>query len=911
MDKFIDPINQIDRELHCSHNQLSSKIRNHESNLDIHVTKDDKDLWNSKADKSYVDAEQSKTKSYTDEQISTVNDNIANTLQDYTTKEYSDSIYSNKDIVNSSLSDINKQISSKADKTYVDSVKQHVDQIDSNITTNHYTKQQVDSKLDDVSGKDYSITRFDLQGNKLTIDQTNGKQRQVTLPIGLDQDQIVTKDQLNSQLASYVKTKSINTLTIQQGEDQAVYNPILSDRFIQIAGGESPNNRYVPYFQNTTSNTQAPLVPDNGKFPHDCTDPVQRKWSTSSTIRQSGEYTWVTYVYINSLNYPQLWVTPICITGENGEDGVDTTKREFIYRTSTTAEPNFYVPDTSLNQDGYVPSGWSNSPNGVNEINQYEWMCYRDKANDVWSKWKPLGDNQKPLIWSHFGVNGIDADGIEYIYYAGKDVPSDNPNSWYTNQQSIDGNADANGIQYNSNNYIPKDSKWKQDPVDLTGQQYGQGFYQFVSIRKKTSDDNSSKKYWHQYSIPTLWSYYAMDGAQGLKGSPLRYAGEHKTNTVYYDGTVSINGIYYQDYVLYNNVYYICTSWQKGTDNNWSKTPDSAEYFKPVSMNDAQFINQLISNKAYIEELSSNEVVITDNNEIVAGMTSGKKIGGTSSLNGKVNNKGDVRIWAGGIPNGDLTEAPFTVTNTGIVTSGTKNKIILDNGIIWFVVNGKKWHLGITDGKPDWIQQSNIIRNYYCYKVTDRGSGEVEVNMQKFIFDVTDNIYYDDYASKHKANGDFYDNVYADGLSEYGFVTEGSSGHFLNDFVRGYKKVTFTDGVKSDNDFYVLIGNLYNDDGNGHITRSDKQLYYKTAYNFTPGSSSEIHDYSGQPKWADVNFQDSYVNIKEVQMANSIHSYTSSDAAASYVGLNENENAIIVRSFPNDSVQMSKKIDIF
>lgn len=493
MEKFIDPINQIDRELHCSHNQLSSKIRNHESNLDIHVTKDDKDLWNSKADKSYVDAEQSKAKSYTDEQISAVNENIANTLQDYTTKEYYDSIYSSKDSVSSSLSDINKQISSKADKTYVDSVKQHVDQIDFNITTNHYTKQQVDNKLDDVSGKDYSITRFDLQGNKLTIDQTNGKQRQVTLPIGLDQDQIVTKDQLNSQLASYVKTKSIKTLTIQQGEDQTVYNPILSDRFIQIAGGESSNNRYVPYFQNTTSNTQAPLVPDNGKFPHDCTDPVQRKWSTSSTIRQSGEYTWVTYVYINSLNYPQLWITPICITGENGEDGVDTTKREFIYRTSTTAEPNFYVPDTSLNQDGYVPSGWSNSPNGVNEINQYEWMCYRDKANDVWSKWKPLGDNKKPLIWSHFGVNGIDADGIEYIYYAGKDVPSDNPNSWYTNQQSSDGNADANGIQYNSNNYIPKDSKWKQDPVDLTGEQYGQGFYQFVSIRKKTSDNDSGK----------------------------------------------------------------------------------------------------------------------------------------------------------------------------------------------------------------------------------------------------------------------------------------------------------------------------------------------------------------------------------------------------------------------------------
>lgn len=710
MDKFIDPINQIDRELHCSHNQLSSKIRNHESNLDIHVTKDDKELWNSKVDKSYIDSEQSKTKSYIDEQISTVNDNIEDSLQNYATKEYADSTYSDKDSVNSSLSDINKQILSKADKTYVDSVKQHVNQIDSDITTNHYTKQQVDDKLDDVQGKDYSVTRFDLQGNKLTLDQTNGKQRQVILPIQPESSQVVTKDQLNAQLAQYVKTNSIKTLTVQQGADQAIYNPILSDKIIQISGGdESANNRYVPYFQNTTSNTEAPLVPDNGKFPHDCTDPVQRKWSTSSTIRQSGEFTWVTYAYINSLNSPQLWVSPICITGENGEDGVDTTKREFIYRTSTTADPGFYVPDTSLNSDGYIPSGWSGSPNGVDEVNQYEWMCYRDKANDVWSKWKPLGNNQKPLIWSHFGVNGVDADGIEYIYYAGKEAPSDNPSSWYTNQQSSDGDGDANGIQYNSNNYIPKDSKWEQDPVDLTGEQYGQGFYQFVSIRKKISDDDSGKKYWHQYSSPTLWSYYAIDGGQGLKGSPLRYAGEYKENTVYYDGTVSINGIYYQDYVMYKNVYYICTSWQKGTDDQWSKTPDSAEYFKPVSMNDAQFVEALIANKASIEELSSKEVVIMDDNNIVAGMTSGNTIQ-HSSLPSSVN-KGDVRIWAGGFDGGDLTTAPFTVTSTG--------KLNATDADITGTINSKSGNIGgfvISD--KSLVSESGSIIKFFNKQTT-------------------------------------------------------------------------------------------------------------------------------------------------------------------------------------------------
>lgn len=710
MGKFIDPINQIDRELHCSHNQLSSKIRNHESNLDIHVTKDDKDLWNSKADKSYVDAEQSKAKSYIDDQISTVNDSIEDSLQNYATKEYVDSTYSDKDSVNSSLSDINKQILSKADKTYVDSVKQHVNQIDSDITTNHYTKQQVDDKLDDVQGKDYSVTRFDLQGNKLTLDQTNGKQRQVILPIQPESSQVVTKDQLNAQLTQYVKTNSIKTLTVQQGADQAIYNPILSDKIIQISGGDgSANNRYVPYFQNTTSNTEAPLVPDNGKFPHDCTDPVQRKWSTSSTIRQKGEFTWVTYAYINSLNSPQLWVSPICITGENGEDGVDTTKREFIYRTSTTADPGFYVPDTSLNSDGYIPSGWSGSPNGVDEVNQYEWMCYRDKANDVWSKWKPLGNNQKPLIWSHFGVNGVDADGIEYIYYAGKEVPSDNPSSWYTNQQSRDGDGDINGILYNSNNYIPKDSKWEQDPVDLTGEQYGQGFYQFVSIRKKMSDNDSGKKYWHQYSSPTLWSYYAIDGGQGLKGSPLRYAGEYKENTVYYDGTVSINGIYYQDYVMYKNVYYICTSWQKGTDDQWSKTPDSAEYFKPVSMNDAQFVEALIANKASIEELSSKEVVIMDDNNIVAGMTSGNTIQ-HSSLPSSVN-KGDIRIWAGEFDGGDLTTAPFTVTSTG--------KLNATDADITGTINSKSGNIGgfvISD--KSLVSESGSIIKFFNKQTT-------------------------------------------------------------------------------------------------------------------------------------------------------------------------------------------------
>jgi hypothetical protein len=57
-----------------------------------------------------------------------------------------------------------------------------------------------------------------------------------------------------------------------------------------------------------------------------------------------------------------------------------------------------------------------------------------------------------------------------------------------------------------------------------------------------------------------------------------------------------------------------------------------------------------------------------DGDTIVAGMTSSKDPDSKSDLNGKVRNKGDVRIWAGEISNADLTTAPFTVTSTGVLT---------------------------------------------------------------------------------------------------------------------------------------------------------------------------------------------------------------------------------------------------
>jgi hypothetical protein len=105
--------------------------------------------------------------------------------------------------------------------------------------------------------------------------------------------------------------------------------------------------------------------------------------------------------------------------------------------------------------------------------------------------------------------------------------------------------------------------------------------------------------------------------------------------------------------------------------------------------NDQTMANLLVTNSAFINSLSSHQVVVTDSdNTMVGGITS------TTGNTDKVNNRtiGDVRIWAGEtVSNGNLVDAPFTVTNQGVVTSqgnvnyGSGNvgvKTVMDNGAI-------------------------------------------------------------------------------------------------------------------------------------------------------------------------------------------------------------------------------------
>ena len=71
------------------------------------------------------------------------------------------------------------------------------------------------------------------------------------------------------------------------------------------------------------------------------------------------------------------------------------------------------------------------------------------------------------MVWSHYGVNGIDGDGVEYIYCVSEKEPTDNPQDWYTDSQSKNGEADENGTKFDSDQYIKSGSIWRQDPINI------------------------------------------------------------------------------------------------------------------------------------------------------------------------------------------------------------------------------------------------------------------------------------------------------------------------------------------------------------------------------------------------------------------------------------------------------------
>ena len=181
------------------------------------------------------------------------------------------------------------------------------------------------------------------------------------------------------------------------------------------------------------------------------------------------------------------WSDPICLSGADGEPGKDGTTIEFIFiRTTDNITPS--TPQ-SIDQSGYIPDGWFDHPQGVDQVNQYEWVSSRNFVNGSW------GHFSTPGIWSKWSTNGMDGDGVEYVFYrTTSEVRPSTPNS------------------ENTDDYVP--AGWSDDPQGVTE------YYQFEWCSQRKY--NGTTKTWGLFSTPALWAKWSKDGQSGQDGNSIK-----------------------------------------------------------------------------------------------------------------------------------------------------------------------------------------------------------------------------------------------------------------------------------------------------------------------------------------------------------------------------------------------------
>ena len=177
--------------------------------------------------------------------------------------------------------------------------------------------------------------------------------------------------------------------------------------------------------------------------------------------------------------HPALWAK----FSFDGAPGVDGTNVEWIFkRTSSNTAPN--TPSGS-DEDGYVPSGWTNNPTGPNSERPYEWTCVRYKTGGHWSGYSAASLWAK---WSFDGADGVDGEGVEYIFTR---TETEDPGTV----------PDVPDVAEYDNPPAP----WTDDPtgVDATYR------YEWVSKRNKVEG------VWGAFSSPSIWARYSYDGQPG------------------------------------------------------------------------------------------------------------------------------------------------------------------------------------------------------------------------------------------------------------------------------------------------------------------------------------------------------------------------------------------------------------
>lgn len=292
-------------------------------------------------------------------------------------------------------------------------------------------------------------------------------------------------------------------------------------------------------FRSVYAKAAAGVIPTITSQGYPPTGNVTWRTSVASLSLDTGDVLWMSEKRCTAGVWGN-WSEPIRINGTDGQPGqpgnpgADGVDIEFIYKRSNSLPgATDYAPQNVNEDDDIPPGGWEDNPSGVDLSHKYEWMCQRTKPagyNQSWGPW--IG----PFVWSAYGEQGMDGDGVEYIYrnnlqnvnavignpcyqytvdqetvykpdYRGDVHLIEGGNPEVSNNWRPDDWDDSKGTNFQWNNgrynkygeWIPTD--WNDDPqgVSSTNKE------EYVSTRKR------HKGVWSDWSTPTLWATYSAE----------------------------------------------------------------------------------------------------------------------------------------------------------------------------------------------------------------------------------------------------------------------------------------------------------------------------------------------------------------------------------------------------------------